>query len=146
MRRILLKKPNPAVGIIRLRVGACGVEHAFDRVCGAGDVTAAFDACECRRDQHQQHTHDTDDDEQFDERESAFARGYGATECADALCSRKLSGFTARRQPEAKAFLGTGCPPRRASWMVDGFDPRHFSFLRHLLPSKTFGAPDSTFV
>src|SRR5207244_13322391 len=97
------------------RVGARGLEYAFDGVGGAGDVSPAFYACKCRRDQHQQHTHDADDDEQFDEREGA-----------DALCSRKLSEFTARRRPEAKAFLGTGCPPRRASWMVDGFDPHHF--------------------
>ena len=125
MRDVNFLKPNPGVGVVRLRVRAGGVERAFDRVCGAGDVGSAFDACECRRDQHQQHTNDTDDDEQFDERERA-----------DALCLRKLSGFTARRRPEAKAFLGTGCQPRRASWMVDGFDPRHFLFLRHLLPSK----------
>ncbi len=68
--RILLKKSDPGVGIVRLRVGARGVEHALDRVRGAGDVGPAFDVCECGSDQHQQKADDADDDEQFDERKA----------------------------------------------------------------------------
>src|SRR5882757_6935260 len=39
---ILLKKPDPGVSVVRLRVSAGGVEHAFDRVRGAGHVGPAF--------------------------------------------------------------------------------------------------------
>ena len=69
------QKADPGVGIIRLRVGARGVEHAFDRVRGAGDVGPAFDVRERRSDQHQQESNDADDDEQFDQRKTPNAFG-----------------------------------------------------------------------
>jgi hypothetical protein len=36
------RKADPGVGVICLRVGAGGVEHALDRVRGAGDVGPAL--------------------------------------------------------------------------------------------------------
>ena len=62
VRDVLLEKPDPGVGVVCLRVRAGGVEHAFDRVCGAGDVGPAFDRCERGRDQHHQKANDADDD------------------------------------------------------------------------------------
>ena len=56
--------------VVCLRVCARGVEHAFDRVRGAGDVGSAFDRCERGRDQHHQEADDADDDEQFEERKA----------------------------------------------------------------------------
>src|SRR5207247_3037046 len=50
-----------------------GVEHALNRVRGAGDVGPAPDVCECWSDQNQQERDDADDDEQFDQRKSAGA-------------------------------------------------------------------------
>src|SRR6266852_6539841 len=44
--RIFLKKSNPGLRIICVRVGARGVQHALDRVRGAGDVGPAFEVCE----------------------------------------------------------------------------------------------------
>src|SRR5439155_27244638 len=66
-------KADPGVSVICFRVRAGGVEHAFDRVRSAGDVGSAFDACERRGGQHQQNGNDADDDEQFEQRESAGA-------------------------------------------------------------------------
>ena len=68
MGHILLVKPDPGVSIVCFRVRAGGVEHAFDRVRGAGDVGSAFDGCERGRDQHHQKADDADDDEQFEQR------------------------------------------------------------------------------
>ena len=73
MRNVLLIKPDPGVSVVCFRVCARGVEHAFDRVRGAGDVGPAFDGCERRRDQHHQEADDADDDEQFEQRKSAGA-------------------------------------------------------------------------
>ena len=64
---LLLKKSDPGVRIVCFRVGARGVEHALDRVRGAGDVGPAFDVCECRSNQHQQQPNDADDDQQFEQ-------------------------------------------------------------------------------
>ena len=69
------KKPDPSVSVVCLRVCAGGVEHAFDRVCGAGDVGSAFDVRECRSDQHHQECDDADDDEQFEQRKTPNAFG-----------------------------------------------------------------------
>src|SRR5438093_9563387 len=73
MGGVLFVKADPGVSVICFRVRAGGVEHAFDRVRSAGDVGSAFDACECRGDQHEQEANDADDDEQFEQRESAGA-------------------------------------------------------------------------
>ena len=60
---VLLKKADPGVRVVCFRVRAGGIEHAFDRVRGAGDIGPAFDSCERRSDQHQQEADDADDDE-----------------------------------------------------------------------------------
>ena len=72
---ILLKKPDPGVSIVRLRVCAGGVERAFDGVRGAGDVRPAFNVRERRSHQHQQEPDDADDDEQFEQRKTPNAFG-----------------------------------------------------------------------
>ena len=73
MRDIFLVKADPRVSIVCFRVRAAGVEYAFDRVRGAGDVGAAFDRCERGRDQHHQKGDDADDGEQFYESKSPRA-------------------------------------------------------------------------
>jgi hypothetical protein len=88
LRNIDFLKADPSVRVVCFRVCASGVEHAFDRVRGAGDVCSAFDRFERRGDQHQQESNDANDDEQFDQCESAFvpqSRDYGATSAAAAL-------------------------------------------------------------
>ena len=47
---------NPGVGIVCFRVGASGVEHAFDNVRGTSNIGPAFDRGERWGDQHQQET------------------------------------------------------------------------------------------
>ncbi len=75
LRNIFLVKTNPHVSVVCFRVRARGVEHAFDRVCGAGDVGPTFDVRECWSDQHQQEANDADDDEQLDQRKTPNAFG-----------------------------------------------------------------------
>ena len=72
---VFLKESDPGVSVVCFRVRAGGVEHAFDRVCGAGDVGSAFDGCECWRHQHHQQADDADDDEQFEQRKTPNAFG-----------------------------------------------------------------------
>src|SRR5207248_812295 len=64
---------DPTVSVVCFRVRTGGVEHAFDRVRGTGDVGAAFDSCKRWRDQHHQKANDADDDEQFEQRKSPDA-------------------------------------------------------------------------
>ena len=74
LRNIDFLKSNPGVSIVRFRVRAGGVEHAFDGVCGAGHVGSAFDVRECWSHQHQQESNDADDDEQLDQRKTPRKR------------------------------------------------------------------------
>ncbi len=111
-RRILLKKSDPGVGIIRLRVGARGVEHALDCVCGAGDVVPAFDVCECWSKQHQQEADDADDDQQLEQRKTPKAFGVtlrGQRKRAGALTLRSAKIFLpanhANRRESRKSFV-----------------------------------------
>ena len=68
---ILLVKPNPGIGVICFRIGAGGIEHAFDRICCVRDIAGAFETRKRWGDQHHQYRNDADDDEKFEERESA---------------------------------------------------------------------------
>ena len=63
------------LSVVRLRICAGGVENAFDRVRGAGDVGPAFDVRKGRSHQHQQESNDADDDEQFEQRKTPNAFG-----------------------------------------------------------------------
>jgi len=70
---ILLVETDPSVRVVRLRVRAGGVEHAFDRVRGTGNIGPAFDGGERRNNEHEQDGNDADDDQQFEERKGAGA-------------------------------------------------------------------------
>ena len=69
------KETDPGVSVVCFRVGAGGVEHAFDRVRRAGHVGSAFDVRECWSHQHQQESNDADDDEQLDQRKTPKLSG-----------------------------------------------------------------------
>ena len=66
-------KSDPGISVIRFRIRSRGIEHAFDRVRGAGDVAGAFDACERRRHQHHQQRNDADYNEKLYESKSPRA-------------------------------------------------------------------------
>ena len=109
--RHLPRKTHPSVSIVRLRVGARCVERALDRVCGAGDVGAAFDVCECGHDQNHQQRNDADDDEQFQERESAAAATLFRSQTSE-VRDRKTVGPNAFGASGRQKYLWHPCTPR----------------------------------